>query len=185
MSERREAASGKICERKDARAIGGADVGLAGVSSHLDDPVVEGVFVDLIRFLDGDVHQSHPRGTARRLVRQQRAGRVVTHLSPPVPIHDRHDPRVGTSQRQFAVVHGTLAPPTNRRNAVFRAFPELRRPVRRARVCRRASRERKSGYSPRPRCSPPFVKIPGLIYNSRINSRCVTCNRGGGVVIRL
>ena len=167
MSERREAASRKICERKDARAIGGADVGLAGVSSHLDDPVVEGVFVDLIRFLDGDVHQSHPRGTARRLVRQQRAGRVVTHLSPRTHLDTRcrfptGATHVATSQRQFAVVDGTRTRLTNRRDAIFRAFPDVRRPVPRARVCRGASRRAEKRLLP---AAPllPFVKVPGLI----------------------
>ena len=112
---------------------------------HLDDPVVEGVLVDLIRFLDGDVHQSHPRGTARRLVRQQRAGRVVTHLSPRTLLDTRcrfptGATHVATSQRQFAVVDGTRTRLTNRRDAIFRALPDVRRPVPRARVCRGASR---------------------------------------------
>ena len=55
----------------------------------------------------------------------------------PIPTRATH---VATSQRQFAVVDGTRTRLTNRRDAVFRAFPEVRRPVPRARVCRGASR---------------------------------------------
>ena len=119
--------------------------------TDLDDPVVEGILVDLERLLDGDVHQSNRRG-ARHLVRQQPSGRVLVrvHLSrmptqdppavsPTAPVPAARGRGAGLS---VEITRGSNTP-----NAFFPLLRDVRCPVRRARVC---AEKRNSRAKPRP-----------------------------------
>ena len=118
--------------------------------TDLDDPVVEGILVDLERLLDGDVHQSNRRG-ARHLVRQQPSGRVLVRVHPP-DAHSRSTSRLthraGTrGQRTRAGLSVEITRGSNTPNAFFPLLRDVRCPVRRARVC---AEKRNSRAKPRP-----------------------------------